>query len=53
MEKKNFSLLEEIIKKNIDETIQNKNLNLMKFFQEMEQGFKDLGFRDVNNLGGA
>lgn len=53
MAEENFNTLEEILNRNIAETTQTKNLNLLKLFQEMEQGFKICGFREDYKAGGG
>jgi len=46
-----FSLLENIVQKNIAETKDPKKFNVKKFVSEMEQGFTELGFREQEDRG--
>ena len=48
-----FSLLENIVQKNIAETSDPAKFNWTKFIAEMEVGFTELGFREPVNKGGG
>ena len=49
----NFSQLEKIVDETIYQASHNKNFNLGIFFQQIENEFKNLGFRQPPTGGGT
>ena len=50
MAKETFELIENVINKTADETLQKRDFDFAKFVYEMEQAFSGLGFRDSDDL---